>query len=125
MSGTFASRSADKFGAVSWRKERTGSPILDGVAAWLDCELHDTVDAGDHVVLIGRVLAFDHAPANPLGYCRGNYVDFGLAREALEAAGGQKTRVGAILERDGSLLFLTDGKTGGLSLPVAAHLGER
>lgn len=125
VSGTFASRSADKFGAVSWRKERTGSPILDGVAAWLDCELHDTVDAGDHVILIGRVLAFDHAPANPLGYCRGNYVDFGLAREALEAVGGQRTRVGAILERAGLLLLLTDGKSGAVSLPVAAHLGER
>lgn len=125
VSGTFASRSADKFGAVSWRKGRTGSPILDGVAAWLDCELHDTVDAGDHVILIGRVLAFDHAPANPLGYCRGNYVDFGLARDALEVAGGQRTRVGAILERAGLLLLLTDGKTGAVSLPVAAHLGER
>lgn len=124
VSRTFASRSADKFSAVGWRKERTGSPILDGAAAWLDCELHDTVDAGDHVILIGRVLAFDHAPANPLGYCRGNYVNFGLAREALEAAGGQKTRVGAILERAGSLLFLTDGRTGAISLPLAAHLGE-
>lgn len=125
VSGTFASRSADKFGAVSWRKERTGSPILDGVAAWLDCEPHDAVDAGDHVILIGRVLAFDHAPANPLGYCRGSYVDFGLAQAALEAAGGRQTRVGAILERDGSLLLLTDGRTGAVSLPVAAHLGER
>jgi flavin reductase (DIM6/NTAB) family NADH-FMN oxidoreductase RutF len=125
VSGTFASRSAEKFGTVSWRIEETGSPILDGVTAWFDCELHNTVDAGDHVILLGHVLAFDHAPANPLGYCRGNYVNFGLAREALEAASGQKTRVGAILEQNGSLLLLTDRKTGAVSLPVAAHLGEQ
>jgi hypothetical protein len=125
VSSTFASRSAEKFGTVSWRKERTGSPILERVTAWFDCELHDTVNAGDHVILLGHVLAFDHAPINPLGYCRGSYVNFGLAREALEVASGQKTRVGAILEQDGSLLLLTDGKTGAVSLPVATHLGER
>lgn len=125
VSGTFASRSADKFSAVGWRRERTGSPILEGVAAWFDCELHDTVDAGDHVILLGRVLAFDHTPASPLGYCRGSYVNFGLAQTALEAASDQKTRVGAILEREGSLLLLTDGKTGDVRLPVATHLGER
>lgn len=125
VSATFASRAADRFAAVRWRRERTGSPILDGVAAWFDCERQDTVDAGDHVILIGRVVAFDHAPANPLGYCRGSYVSFGLEREAVEAASGPKTRVGAILERDGSLLLLTDRKTGAVSLPTAAHLGRQ
>ena len=125
LSATFASRSSDKFEAVAWQGAATGSPILEGAAAWFDCVLHDTVDAGDHVILIGRVLDFAHLPANPLGYCRGNYIDFALAREALEGVHGQKTRVGAILERDDQVLLLTtDDKSGSVALPTASHLGQ-
>lgn len=122
VSAAFASRSADKFRGVGWRAERTGSPILDGVAAWLDCDLHRTVDAGDHVILLGCVAAFDHAPRGPLGYHRGSYLDLGLAREALEATGGRATRVGVILERDEAVLLLIAGES--VALPSAAHLGQ-
>jgi flavin-dependent trigonelline monooxygenase, reductase component len=38
------------------------------------------VEAGDHLVLIGKVVNFGHSPANqPLGYHRGSYIAFGLA----------------------------------------------
>lgn len=122
VSAAFASRSADKFAGVGWRAERTGSPILEDVAAWLDCDLHETVDAGDHVILLGRVRAFAHARLGPLGYHRGAYLDLGLAREALEATTARATRVGAILERDGAVLLLTEGDRA--ALPTAAHLGR-
>lgn len=36
--------------------ERTGALVLDG-HAWLECELSDGIDIGDHMMLIGRVVS--------------------------------------------------------------------
>ncbi|MET0521337.1 MAG: flavin reductase family protein, partial [Jiangellaceae bacterium] len=34
----FALRGADKFRDVSWSPSPSGTPVLDGVVAWIDCE---------------------------------------------------------------------------------------
>ncbi len=85
VSGVFASKSVDKFAQVAWHVRRTGSPLINDAAAVFDCETHQVVDAGDHIILIGRVVGFAHSSATPLGYCRGAYVDFGLPQQALAA----------------------------------------
>ena len=51
----FASRVPDKFEGTSWTAAPNGSPILDGVVAWIECEPHDVVDGGDHWIVLGRV----------------------------------------------------------------------
>jgi flavin reductase (DIM6/NTAB) family NADH-FMN oxidoreductase RutF len=79
VSSRFASKSADKFADIAWVSSMTGSPILPGSMAWLDCQLHDRLEAGDHLILIGRVLSFGHCPEKqPLGYHRGSYIAFGV-----------------------------------------------
>jgi flavin reductase (DIM6/NTAB) family NADH-FMN oxidoreductase RutF len=79
VSRTFASRSADKFADMPWISGIAGSPIFPDSAAWLDCALHDRLEAGDHLIVIGRVLSFGHSPEKqPLGYHRGSYVTFAL-----------------------------------------------
>jgi flavin reductase (DIM6/NTAB) family NADH-FMN oxidoreductase RutF len=79
VSRTFASRSADKFAGMPWISGITGSPIFPDSAAWLDCALHDRLEAGDHLIVIGKVLSFEHSPEKqPLGYHRGSYVAFAL-----------------------------------------------
>jgi flavin reductase (DIM6/NTAB) family NADH-FMN oxidoreductase RutF len=35
---------------------RTGAPVLDQAAAWLDCEVRQTVDCGGHSFFIGEVV---------------------------------------------------------------------
>jgi flavin reductase (DIM6/NTAB) family NADH-FMN oxidoreductase RutF len=35
---------------------RTGAPILDVAAAWVDCELRQSVDCGGHTFFIGEVV---------------------------------------------------------------------
>jgi flavin reductase (DIM6/NTAB) family NADH-FMN oxidoreductase RutF/pimeloyl-ACP methyl ester carboxylesterase len=105
-SGLFASKAADKFERASWHPTGSGNPVISGAAAWFDCRKHSLVDAGDHAILIGRVTDFGDTPANPLGYCRGAYVTFGLSQTALAAA---RPRVGAILENEDGILFLTSG----------------
>lgn len=64
----------DKFAGVNWHSGPSGSPILDDALAWIDCLMHEEVDAGDHVIAIGRVLALgDRGHGGPLAYYRGGY----------------------------------------------------
>ncbi len=121
LSGHFASRRDDKFDGVSWFRGPAGNPLLPGVVAWLDCTLHQQVDAGDHLVLIGRVEALDHTALSPLGYCRGAYVDFALEVEAV-AAGTGLLRVGAIIEWERSVLLVRD--SAGLAIPTGRAIGS-
>ena len=121
VSSLFATRLADKFARAAWRRGATGSPILDEVSAWFECRRERLIEAGDHVILFGEVLAFDQAPVAPLGYCGGAHVSFGLDVDTLMAS-GSRTRVGAIVERDHALLLVPDGR-GGLDLPWAPSLG--
>lgn len=119
VSGVFASKSPDKFAQVAWRARATGAPVIEGASAGFDCSTHQVVDAGDHFILIGRVVDFFHSNASPLGYCRGAYVNFSLSQDAL-AATGARTQVGAILEhRDGLVLLETED---GLQLPTGVKL---
>jgi len=74
LSGTFAQRGTDKFVGVSWHQNQTGSPIIDGGIGHFDCSMHQIVDAGDHAILIGRVVGFDANNDAPLFYHRGKYV---------------------------------------------------
>lgn len=108
VSRLFASKTVDKFKVSQWRREATGSPVIEEAAAWFDCRSHNVVDAGDHIILIGEVAAFGGSESNPLGYCRGAYVDFALSQKALAATGG-RANVGAILETDGAVLLLDRG----------------
>ncbi len=125
VSAAFASSRGTKFAGVSWRLSDTGSPLIEGVVAWFDCVTHDLVDAGDHVVLIGRVAGFEHAPLTPLGYCRGAYVRFGLASKAVEAADAPgRTRIGMLIEHEGRLYLPADG-TGVPTPPNAPRLRLR
>lgn len=118
VSNTFARPSEDRFATVAWGKGPYGSPVLDGAAAWFDCATHDVIDAGDHVILIGRIEAFDDAGTNGLGYARGAYVKPGTLGEAVAAAAQGEPIVGAVVERDGAILLV--GPEGGpLTLPEA------
>lgn len=51
----------------------TGSPLLVGCLACLDCRLHAEVAAGDHVVAIGRIQGCEAFEGEPLLYYRGDF----------------------------------------------------
>lgn len=64
----------DAFSEVGHRSEATGSPILDGCVSFLDCMLHVTLQAGDHDIFIGEVVALGVNPdAKPLLFAAGGY----------------------------------------------------
>lgn len=117
VSNTFARTVADRFAGVKWRPGPFGYPVFAEVAAWFDCSMHEVVDAGDHVILIGRVEGFENSGKTGLGYARGGYFTPALAERSLLAIADGNFLLGAVAERDGGVLLVEDGK-GGWMLPL-------
>ncbi len=109
VSNVFATHRGERFAAVSWREDASGRPLIDGTAANFGCRTERVVDAGDHVILLGRVETFECSGSRGLGYASGHYFSLGLEREAAAAPRqGLKAVAGAIVEYgDGVLLEST------------------
>jgi flavin reductase (DIM6/NTAB) family NADH-FMN oxidoreductase RutF/DNA-binding IclR family transcriptional regulator len=77
LSRQFVKRGTDRFADVTWRTSPSGSPILDDVVAWIDCDLESVTEYGDHQMVVGRVrdLAAND-PVPPLIFHRGGYGEF-------------------------------------------------
>jgi flavin reductase (DIM6/NTAB) family NADH-FMN oxidoreductase RutF len=75
----FASKGDDKFAGLGWKPAGSGAPVLDGILAWIDCDIESVTDAGDHHFVLGRVrdLAVAHDGA-PLLFFRGGYGRFAV-----------------------------------------------
>lgn len=74
---TFAVKGGDKFADLKWTPAATGSPRLDDVVAWIDCDIEVVHEAGDHYIVIGRVRELDVAnPSLPLLFFQGGYGRF-------------------------------------------------
>ena len=73
----FASKGDDKFTGLGWKPAGSGSPLLDGVIAWIDCDIASVTDAGDHVCVMGAVRDLDVGDdGSPLLFFRGGYGRF-------------------------------------------------
>ncbi|MDM0021881.1 flavin reductase [Variovorax saccharolyticus] len=117
ISKLFASKAPDKFEHCATFTAVTGAPLVEGAVCWFDCEVHKSVDAGDHLLLLGEVRDFHHTTGIPLAYCRGNYIDFGLEQEAVGT--GRNLVYGAIADSGGRVLLTRDSPTGRWSIPCA------
>lgn len=74
VSNTFARPGDDRFAAIAWQRGQNDSPLLSGALANFECAKHEMVDAGDHVILIGRVERAKYEPRrDPLLYYGGKY----------------------------------------------------
>ena len=70
----FATRAGDRFAGIKWRPgPETGAPIIDGSLAYAECRLVDTCKGGDHIIVMGEIIAADAHEAEPLLYFRGRY----------------------------------------------------
>ena len=68
--GTRSGRDSDKLAAMPWHPAPSGAPILDDALAFFDCRLTGTLPAGDHALVLGRVVggAILDADAEPMTY---------------------------------------------------------
>ena len=79
VSRVFASKGTDKFAGIGYhRATNTGAPVIDGVLAWLGCDIHDVHEAGDHWIVLGLVHEMEIAhEGTPLVFFRGGYSRLG------------------------------------------------
>ncbi len=73
ISERFASLEPDKFRDVPTATGVSGLPLIAGSLALLECEIRQAVDAGDHSVFIGEVMAASADGGDPLVYFLGDY----------------------------------------------------
>ena len=76
MSRAFAVSGGDKFQGVGWRAGSTGSPIINDVLAWVDCRIETAHEAGDHLLVVGRVVDMGYSHGRPLLFYRGGFGGF-------------------------------------------------
>ena len=73
----FAARIEEKFAGVDFRLAGSGSPVIEGAVAWIDCDIDFVHEAGDHYIVLGRVRALDiEDPSLPLLFFQGGYGRF-------------------------------------------------
>ena len=71
---SFASKPAsERYDGVGYAKAVTGAPVLDAALAYVDCEIVDEFDGGDHVIVVGRVVELGYREGAPLLFFRGGY----------------------------------------------------
>jgi len=76
VSRQFAAAGVDRFAGVSWHPGRAGPALDDGVA-WIDCEIDAEHPAGDHTIVLARVLDLDVSGTyRPLVFFGGRYGTF-------------------------------------------------
>lgn len=73
VSNHFARPSDDKFAGVDYSKGHGDAPLLPDTSACFQCESYETLDGGDHWILVGKVVAFEDAGRAPLVYHQGSY----------------------------------------------------
>ena len=81
----FAVSGGPKFDGVDWHPAPgTGSPVIEGSLAWVDCRVELVHDAGDHELILGRVLDLGVGGGSPLLFFRS-----GFATVARDRAGDE------------------------------------
>lgn len=73
----FATPGAQRFAQTGWTPGVTGAPVLSDAMAYVECTTAAEHDAGDHVIVVGRVQRMGYAgDAAPLLFYRGGYGRF-------------------------------------------------
>ena len=73
LSNSFARSGADKFAGLSLERGPGNIPLLSGCSARFQCKTSYQYEGGDHIILVGEVLAFDRYDSAPLVFHGGGY----------------------------------------------------
>lgn len=70
----FSAKGDDKFAGLAFRLSPGGSPLLEQVIGWIDCTVHSVHEAGDHLCVLGGVIAMEiEQDASPMLFCKGGF----------------------------------------------------
>lgn len=65
-----SSKEKDRFSKTSWELSNNKLPILGGVFGVFECKKVEQVDAGDHLIMIGKVIELKKNNTDPMLYYR-------------------------------------------------------
>lgn len=80
VSNRFARRGTDKWSGIAWTPASSGNPLINDTLMWVDCELWAEFEAGDHLIVVGRVREMsppEWHTREPLLYFKGTYRHLG------------------------------------------------
>ena len=81
----FAVSGGPKFDGVDWfPAPGTGSPVITGSLAWVDCRVELVHDAGDHELILGRVVDLGVGDGSPLLFFQSHYATVARDRASHE-----------------------------------------
>jgi flavin reductase (DIM6/NTAB) family NADH-FMN oxidoreductase RutF len=66
-------RGTGSFDAFTYSINAQGVPLLDEALARFECEQYATHDGGDHLIVVGRVLAASSQAGTPLVFAQGHF----------------------------------------------------
>lgn len=69
-------KSKTAFAGLDWVTSPSGVPLINGAAACFECSLETTHDAGDHTIVVGRVIRAHHGGGDPLVFHAGKFGQF-------------------------------------------------
>ena len=73
LSVRFSDVPSGRFDGIDWRAGTAGAPLISGALAIFECQVKDTVEAGDHAILIGEVIRAESHEGKPLLYFHRSY----------------------------------------------------
>lgn len=74
LSRRFAEPHDQRFEGIAHSADHRGVPVLGGTLAMLACVVEARIPAGDHTIVIGRVVGGQAGQGRPLLYHRGEYL---------------------------------------------------
>lgn len=120
VSAAFAGREGKKFEAATTWCRPGGPPLMERALSVMECARESVIEAGDHVIVVGRVLGFAMNEGQPLGYFRSGYSAVTADLAALERSGGEALLVSGLIDCLGRVLLLQRPGEARLAFPSAA-----
>jgi flavin reductase (DIM6/NTAB) family NADH-FMN oxidoreductase RutF len=78
LASRFSRSGEDKWAGVPFQPGYFGAPILPDTMAAFDCVHYAQYEGGDHLIIVGRVVAMEHSvEGDPLLFYRGRYRGMG------------------------------------------------
>ncbi|MBE1552824.1 flavin reductase (DIM6/NTAB) family NADH-FMN oxidoreductase RutF [Mycobacterium sp. OAS707] len=71
---SLASKTGDRFSEVDWMATDSGAVFVHGATLWLECAPYKRVDAGDHEIVVLRIVSLAMYPdVAPMVFHRSNF----------------------------------------------------
>ncbi len=70
----FSQTKTPRFNNADWHASKAGYPLIDHCAAWFECSRENIIEAGDHIIVLGKVTDFDTTEKPPLILCQSAFL---------------------------------------------------